>query len=104
MSAPDHSCVLLGVGQEPLTRHLCKDRVDRIINAHFGRIDDQLGMLRHFIGVGHAGEAFEDSCPGLGVQPFPVPLLADLYRSGYVDFNGMRIAVDQSSRQPLWRW
>jgi len=50
------------------------------IGRYLGGVDGDLWMLRSLVWVVDAGELLDQAGPGLGVQAFAIPGLADLER------------------------
>src|SRR4051812_7095924 len=54
------------------------DFLRRFLRRPFSGVDGYLGIRRHFVRIGDAGEFFQNSSPRLGKKPFAVTLLTDL--------------------------
>src|SRR5580704_5148919 len=54
---------------EPLAFHVQNDLLCCLLRTEIGRVDHHIGVLRFFVGIGDAGELFENPSARLSVRP-----------------------------------
>ena len=63
------------------------DGHDTVMDGGVHRVEGELGVLGHLVGLVDAGESLDDACAGLLVETLDVPLLALLERRRHVDLE-----------------
>src|SRR5215470_9568766 len=101
--SPCRTCRLITHTDEALLLEVQNNFLRCLLRIQIAGIDRHLRIRRQFIGIGNAGEFFDDPGTRLGIQALAIALFTYLHRCGHVHQNESAVRLDHVANVLAYR-